>query len=566
MLNEGNKKVILKIMGAAVAVFILVYLAITIIGPDESGPDESRLNESEPDEGAMDDIIKDINVNTVQHSMGHVLVPADLNDSLTEDLPDISKYPTQVNNSTPTYIEIFSSTEKAGTGTDGWLTEVARDFNNASITIDGKQVSVRLRGIPSGEAADYISSGKYLPDAYTPSNELWGEMVISKGVKAELVEERLAGNVAGILLTKSKKEELVNKYGAINTRTIVEAVSNKELSMGYTNPFVSSTGLNFLISTLYTFDSSNLLSDKAKSGFESFQTNIPLVAYTTLQMRESAKSGVLDGFVLEYQTYVNTPDIRYYEFIPFGFRHDSPMYAIGELSEEKMKILNEFVEFSQQEKYQTLATEYGFNGFNEYQSEAEPVSGDVIFQGQKLWKEKKKPICAVFVADVSGSMMGEPLNHLKDSLLKGQYYIGEDNMIGLVSYSNDVNIDLPIAKFDLNQRALFAGAVNDLEAGGTTATFDGIAVAMKMIQDQRATDPSLRPIIFVLSDGETNRGHSLDDIKGIVEDTGIPIYTVGYNANIPALQTISSINEAASINADTDDVVYKLRNLFNAEM
>ncbi|HOW13660.1 VWA domain-containing protein [Methanosarcina sp.] len=566
MLNEGNKKVILKIMGAAVAVFILVYLAITIIGPDESGPDESRLNESEPDEGAMDDIIKDINVNTVQHSMGHVLVPADLNDSLTEDLPDISKYPTQVNNSTPNYIEIFSSTEKAGTGTDGWLTEVARDFNNASIMIDGKQVSVRLRGIPSGEAADYISSGKYLPDAYTPSNELWGEMVISKGVKAELVEERLAGNVAGILLTKSKKEELVNKYGAINTRTIVEAVSNKELSMGYTNPFASSTGLNFLISTLYTFDSSNLLSDKAKSGFESFQTNIPLVAYTTLQMRESAKSGVLDGFVLEYQTYVNTPDIRYYEFTPFGFRHDSPMYAIGELSEEKMKILNEFVEFSQQEKYQTLATEYGFNGFNEYQSEAEPVSGDVIFQGQKLWKEKKKPICAVFVADVSGSMMGEPLNHLKDSLLKGQYYIGEDNMIGLVSYSNDVNIDLPIAKFDLNQRALFAGAVNDLEAGGTTATFDGIAVAMKMIQDQRATDPSLRPIIFVLSDGETNRGHSLDDIKGIVEDTGIPIYTIGYNANIPALQTISSINEAASINADTDDVVYKLRNLFNAEM
>jgi len=89
---------------------------------------------------------------------------------------------------------------------------------------------------------------------------------------------------------------------------------------------------------------------------------------------------------------------------------------------------------------------------------------------------------------------------------------------------------------------------------------------MKMIQDQRDVDPNLRPIIFVLSDGETNRGHSLDDVKDIVEDLGIPIYTIGYNANIPALQAISSINEAASVNADTDDVVYKLRNLFNAEM
>lgn len=561
MLNESNKKVILKIIGAAVTVFILVYLAIILIGPDEGGSDGGGSNGV-----ALDDVIKDINVNTVPHPMGQIVVSPDQKDSLTEVLPEISKYSPQVNNSTPYFIEIFSSTEKAGIGTDGWLTEVARDFNNASIMIDGKQVSVRLRGIPSGEAADYITSGKYLPDAYTPSNELWGEIIISKGVKAELVQERLAGNVAGILLTKSKKDELVNKYGEINTRTITEAVANRELAMGYTNPFASSTGLNFLISALYTFDSSNLLSDKAKAGFESFQTNIPVVAYTTLQMRESAKSGVLDGFVLEYQTYVNTPDIGYYEFTPFGFRHDSPMYAIGELSAEKMKILNEFVEFSQQEKYQTLANEYGFNGFNEYQSEAEPVTGDVIIHAQKLWKEKKKPICAVFVADVSGSMMGEPLNNLKDSLLKGQYYIGEDNMVGLVSYSNDVNIDLPIAKFDLNQRASFAGAVNDLEACGGTATFDGIAVATKMIQEQRAADPNLRSIIFVLSDGETNQGHSLDDIKGIVEDIGIPIYTIGYNANIPALQTISSINEAASINADTDDVVYKLRNLFNAEM
>lgn len=555
MLNESNKKVILGIIGAAVVVFILVYMGVTIIPPD--GKQKTLV-----------EILQDINVKTVTHPM----VPIGAQPPEPKDiLPDIyTNYPPQVEKSTSSYIEIFSSTEKAGSGTDGWLTEVARDFNNARIMIDGKQVSVRLRGIPSGEGADYITSGKYLPDAYTPSNELWGKMIISQGVKAQLVQKRLAGNVAGILLTKAKKDELVNKYGAINTKTITDAVTNKELAMGYTNPFFSSTGLNFLISALYTFDSSNLLSDKAKAGFKSFQANIPVVAYTTLQMRELAKSGDLDGFVLEYQTYMNTPDIRSYEFIPFGARHDSPMYAIGELSAEKRKILDKFVEFTQQETYQTLATEYGFNGFNEYQSEAGAVSGDVIFQAQKLWKEKNVGICAVFVADVSGSMEGEPLNKLKDSLLKGQYYIGKDNLVGLVSYSNDVSIDLPIAKFDPNQRYKFAGAVKDLQAGGSTATFDAIAIAMNMLIEQKAAgpgaDPYLRPRIFVLSDGKTNTGHSLDDIKGIVQELGIPIYTIGYNADIPELQAISSINEAPCINADTDDVVYKLRNLFNAEM
>ncbi len=554
MLDKSNKNVIVKVIGAAVVVFLVVLVASSFFQP---GPK------------SVDKIISEINVNTVTHQKVPVNIQADLKDSL----PEISKYPPQVNSSTPSYIEIFSSTEKAGSGTDGWLTEVAKDFNNAAIMIDGKQVSVTLRGMPSGQGADYITSGKYLPDAFTPSNELWGEMIVSRGVKAQLVQKRLAGNVAGILLTKAKKDELVKKYGAINIKTIVDAVANKELEMGYTNPFASSTGLNFLISTLQTFDSSNLLSDKAAAGFEGFQTNIPVVAYTTLQLRESAKSGVLDGFILEYQTYMNTPDIRSYEFTPFGVRHDSPMYAIGELPAEKMKILNKFVEFTEQEKYQTLATKYGFNGFNEYQSRASAVSGDVIIQAQKLWKEKKnagKPICAVFVVDVSGSMDGEPLNKLKHSLLQGQNYIGKDNMVGLISYSNDVHIDLPVAKFDLNQRSLFAGAVEDLQAGGSTSTFDGIAVAMKMLIDQKAAgpnaDPNLRPRIFVLSDGKSNTGHSLDDIRKIVQDLGIPIDTIGYNADIPELQAISIINEGACINADTQDVVYQLRNLFMAEM
>jgi len=105
-----------------------------------------------------------------------------------------------------------------------------------------------------------------------------------------------------------------------------------------------------------------------------------------------------------------------------------------------------------------------------------------------------------------------------------------------------------------------------MQDGGSTATFDGIAVAMQMILDQQAIDPNLKPMIFVLSDGETNRGHSLDDIKSIVQALGIPIYTIGYNADIDALKEISSINEAAYIDADTDDVVYKLANMFNAEL
>ena len=113
--------------------------------------------------------------------------------------------------STDSFIEIFSSIEKTGEKKDGWLNEVAKDFNSSNTQVNGKPVSVRIRGIASGTGMDYISSGKYIPDAFTPSNELWGEMLKSKGVKINLKEQRIVGNVTGILSSKKKYDELSKK-------------------------------------------------------------------------------------------------------------------------------------------------------------------------------------------------------------------------------------------------------------------------------------------------------------------------------------------------------------------
>ncbi|MCG7406615.1 VWA domain-containing protein [Paenibacillus sp. ACRRX] len=559
----NSKKIVLSVLSVFV-VFILVYLGVNFT----SNLGKSKSQVTAEDAGKqLNKLYSNIAVTTETPVKGQIDInPADIG----ETLPDISKFPITVNNTTNEFVEIFSSPEKSGAGVDGWLAEVAAEFNNANIQVNGKAASVKIRNIASGTAADYIKSGKYIPDAFTPSNELWGEMVKASGVKTQLVTKRLVGNVPGIVISKSKHDALVAAYGSVNVKTVTEAIANNEFSMGYTDPFASSTGLNFLITSLHTFDSSNILSDKAVQGFEKFQANVPFLASTTIQMRDAAKSGMLDGFVLEYQTYLNTADFKSgYVFTPFGIRHDSPLYALGDLPKSKLEVIKKFSEFVTQAKYQTMAQEKGFNELNQYKSELAVVEGGLLASAQKIWKEKKngsKPIAAVFVTDVSGSMAGEPINRLKESLLKGQKYLGKENSIGLVAYSNDVTIHLPIKKYDTTQQSMFVGAVNNLFADGGTATFDGIIVALKMLQDEKAVNPSIKPMIFVLSDGETNRGNTLKDIKDLIATYKVPIYTIGYNADIQALQSISSINEAASINADTDDVVYKIANLFNVQM
>ena len=558
--KKGNIIGILIVM--AIIIFGVIYGGITLT--KNWGKSKETISK-ENATGKLKKICKDININEVEPRKA----PIDLGVKDVKDtIPNIDKYPAKVENTTDSYIEIFSTGEKAGNGKDGWLIDVANNFNESKFEINGKIISVKVREITSGLGMDYIISEKYLPDAYSPSNELWGEMIKANGKTIELCDDRMVGNVAGILISKEKYDELIKKYGAINLKNITQAVANGEINMGYTNPFASATGLNFLVSTLATFD--NPLSEKAIDGFNEFQNNIPLIAYTTLQLRNSAESGILDGFIMEYQTYVNSPELKTdYIFTPFGYRHDSPLYSVGNLSNEKKEILNKFIEFYKQDKYQELAVKDGFNALEDYKCEIENLYGNTILQAQKLWKENKngdKPIVAVFVADVSGSMEGEPLNELKKSLLNGSRYIGEENSIGLVTYSNDVNINLPIEKFDLNQRSLFTGAVQDMDASGGTATFDAIAVAVQMLLDEKEKNPDAKLMLFVLSDGETNIGHSLDDLREILESVKIPVHTIGYNANIEALENISRINEATSINADSDDVIYKLGSLFNAEM
>ena len=560
--KKGNIIEILIVM--AIIIFGVIYGGITLT--KNWGKSKETISK-ENATGKLKKICKDININEVEPRKA----PIDLGIKDVKDtIPNIDKYPAKVENTTDSYIEIFSTGEKAGNGKDGWLIDVANNFNESKFEINGKIISVKVREIASGLGMDYIISEKYLPDAYSPSNELWGEMIKANGKTIELCDDRMVGNVAGILISKEKYDELIKKYGAINLKNITQAVANGEINMGYTNPFASATGLNFLVSTLAIFDSSNPLSEKAIDGFNEFQNNIPLIAYTTLQLRNSAESGILDGFIMEYQSYINSPELKTdYIFTPFGYRHDSPLYSVGNLSNEKKEILNKFIEFYKQDKYQELAVKDGFNALEDYKCEIENLDGNTILQAQKLWKENKngdKPIVAVFVADVSGSMEGEPLNELKKSLLNGSRYIGEENSIGLVTYSNDVNINLPIEKFDLNQRSLFTGAVQDMDASGGTATFDAIAVAVQMLLDEKEKNPDAKLMLFVLSDGETNIGHSLDDLREILESVKIPVHTIGYNANIEALENISRINEATSINADSDDVIYKLGSLFNAEM
>ena len=192
---KKNKNNIIILAVIAVVVFGLIFGIITIT--QNWGKSKDTVD-TESAMKTLDRLYQRVRINTPAPRKANV----DLSElSLTESLPDISMYPYVVEPVTLDYIEIFSSPEKAGSSYESWLIDVANSFNRSGVTVDGNPVSVCIRNISSGLGVDYIVSGKYVPDVFAPSTELWGDMLVYKGVDVTLAEKSIAGNVAGIVLS-----------------------------------------------------------------------------------------------------------------------------------------------------------------------------------------------------------------------------------------------------------------------------------------------------------------------------------------------------------------------------
>lgn len=439
---------------------------------------------------------------------------------------------------------IVSSPEKAtDNATDRWLIDVATAYNRSP----NRKGSIQLYNVASGEIFDYIRSGKFVPDAFSPSNRLWGDAL---GLTPDY--DRLAGNVAGI----------VSKDGK-NIEQIIAEVEAGSINFGYTNPLASSTGANFLLQYIHKFREAN--------EFKDFQSKIALVSYTTPQMRTAALSGKLDAFVYESQQFStgqvkgNNTLASMYKFVPFGVRHDNPLYIFNQ---SKQELIDDFAQFCLSNENQQLAAKYGFNQYDDYVGET--TSGSTLLADQKNYKDNKsggRPLVSVFVSDCSGSMNGTPIEELKNSLKACASVISETNYVGLITFSSDVKVNLPITQFDDTMQQRFVNAASQMMPGGGTSMYSAIVVASKSIADFKAANSDIDAIyrIFVLTDGANTEGLSRTATFDTLKSLGVPIYCIGYNGGNSDLDDLAALNEAASIKINDQNVGYALANFFKAE-
>ncbi|MBQ1411309.1 MAG: VWA domain-containing protein [Oscillospiraceae bacterium] len=486
-------------------------------------------------------------------------------------LADISVFPITVQGNGEINIEIAADTELSSDAPDDWMNVLAKKFNQENHEYNGKKVSVTVRQITGGEVVTYMRAGLYQPDLYVPSHGAWGKMLEASGIPTITLCDRLLGNTAGILISDKVYDGFIEKYKEATMKTVVEATINGDLTFAYTYPYASSTGLNMLTMILTAFDPENPLSETASSKLMEYQKTAPPTAHTTAIMRNNAKRGIVNAMAMEEQAYVLNDELKNYVYIPVGIRHDHPVFTFSYVSQEKQEAAQLFIDYCLTDDAQKLGTEKGFNRHEDYKGQDPGLDGMGYLAAQKLWKQNKtggRPVIAVFVTDVSGSMRGNKLASLQDALVRSAQFISADNYLGLVAFSTDVYEMLPIGQFDATQRAKFSGAVKQLRADGGTAIYDATMVATKMLLEKQQELPDAIPVMFILSDGQQQGGVNLNRVLPIVKALKIPIYTIGFEMlddDMEEMRKLSQVSgEADLTDAGEKDVVNVLRGLLNS--
>ena len=561
-------------MKKIIALGLAAILVVGLVGCSISDwSSSSGVNVANIEKLSEKDANETLAVNLAKITLLHNDPPVDLDTrSYVEEMPEIDvAFPLSVKGNSQLNIEIWASTERSGTGNDGWINRVTEKFNQQGYKLpDGRTVSVSIRSIDAGAQLDYLTLTSIKPDAWSPANALWNEMALSRGVQSELALDRTVGNTAGILMKKTAYDEYMKSHDSLKLEELVAAASNGDLVLGFTNPYTSDTALNMLTQILIAIDPADPLSANAAEKFMEFQKFAPPPAYTTAQMRESAKKGFIDVMVMECQAYINEPTLSDYVFTPFGVRHDNPVYKFTNMEDNRSAVLDMWIDYITNTESQQTGTQMGFNRHDDYKG-MPSLNGQQLYSAQSLWKQNKsggKPTIAVFVADVSGSMSGARIANLQTSLLNSIQYIGEENHVGFVSYSDKVTEELPIGKFEGTQRAMFQGAIKSLKVGGNTHMYSAVLVALDMIRRYQPSVGDANYMIFVLTDGETNGGIGEDVAAKLIVSYGIPVHTIGYGKDIGAepLKRLASFAEGFCIMVDTADVVYNMKNMFNSQM
>jgi len=136
------------------------------------------------------------------------------------------------------------------------------------------------------------------------------------------------------------------------------------------------------------------------------------------------------------------------------------------------------------------------------------------------------------VIDSSGSMIGSRMANAKAAakLLVDLAEVGQST-IGVIEFASTPTVVQPLTPIDSQEaKETVKDAIDSIVAGGMTAIGDAAQLALDELLDHGAEDTDR--LVYLLTDGQNNRGVQPLSVIPAYQDAGIPLYTFGYGPEV----------------------------------
>lgn len=143
-------------------------------------------------------------------------------------------------------------------------------------------------------------------------------------------------------------------------------------------------------------------------------------------------------------------------------------------------------------------------------------------------REPRAPSRTVLAIDVSGSMAGEPLEHVVRSVDALLDAFGEGDEVGVVAFSDGASVVIEPTPVTDDGKRLVRSRVRRLVARGNTHVEAGLDLAASLVA---SASSGMRRGVVLLSDGAPNRGaHTADGLREVVKRhrPSVSFFSLGY--------------------------------------
>lgn len=314
-------------------------------------------------------------------------------------------------------------------------------------------------------------------------------------MEAEEADNSAAGSTGTSMLTKSRSRSARGKVAALSAPMPASVVTGgvHQGRMAPTSPMPKPTRVQADITTgdSYKDHGKNPFVDTADDHLSTFAVDVDTASYAIARRRILAN------------TMPQQASVRVEEFVNY-FKYD---YA-GPASKKPFAVHMDMAPSPFAKNKQLLR---------------------VGVQAKKLSLRERKAANLVFLVDVSGSMQApDKLGLAKRALRVMVDNLKDGDTVSLVTYAGNTRVVLEPT--GLERKAHIVSAIEDLQAGGSTAMASGMTLAYDLAAKTLGPDSLSR--VIVLSDGDANVGATnhesiLKTIRGKVKE-GVTMSTVGF--------------------------------------